>query len=108
MLTVKQKLMFQTIKKLYCKIHKKTTVFDEQYCKDVMKVTVSEMYKVYPDRNVGKIAINWFDEKFNKTARIDENTFCFEINFFDVYTGLPWLVCRFYKGTSGAMVYLVQ
>ena len=83
MLTVKQKLMYSEFKKLYNKIHKKETVFSMSYCKELVKVTVSKIYEIYPDRNVGKITVNWFDKKYNKTAEIDSETYCFEINFLD-------------------------
>lgn len=108
MLTVKQKLMYSTIKKLFSKLHTKNTEFSMDYCKSVMKTTVKELYKIYPDKNVGKLSVNWFDEKFNKTPEIDKNTYCFEINFHDIYHEMPWLICRFYRGQAKVSLYLIQ
>jgi len=107
-LTVKQKLMYETLKKLYSKLHTKNTKFTTEYCKSIIKTGVDELYRIYPDKNIGKISVNWFDKKFNKTGEIDDNTYCFEINFHDVYTQLPWLICRFYKDQAKVSLYLKQ
>ena len=104
-LTIKQKMLLDSIKKLYPKIHKKTTVLSEDYCNSIIKQTIDEIYKVNPDRKSGKISINWFDSKMNKTQKIDDTTDCFEINFYDVYTGMPWLICRFYKCKAKVGIY---
>lgn len=108
MITVKQKIMLETFTKLYKKIHTPETVLTIDHCKGLVKLTVDEIYKIYPDKNVGKISINWYDEKFNKPQNIDNDTYCFEINFHDLYTGLPWLICRFYKGVTRVGMYLQQ
>ena len=108
MLTVKQKLLFNSLKKYFNKYHKKDTVFSKDYCKEFVKDTIKEIYKIYPDKNVGKISINWYDEKFNRAQDIDSSTFCFEINFHDVYSGLPWLIARFFKGVTKPGIYLIQ
>jgi hypothetical protein len=107
MLTIKQKLLLECLPKIY-NIHKKTTELTEEYCKSLVKLTVDEIYKIYPDRNVGRLSINWYNHDFIRTPKIDDSTTCFEINFHDVYTGKPWLICRFYKGTSKAYMYYRQ
>lgn len=108
MLTVKQKIMLEKFTKYYNKLHTKDIVFSMDYCKDLVKKSVTEIYKIYPDKNVGKISINWYDDKFNKTSQIDENTFCFEINFHDVYKGIPWMIARFYKGIATVGIYVIK
>lgn len=105
MLTVKQKLLLDSLKKLYNKIQKQDTILTEQYCKDLVKITVKEIYRINPDRKAGKIAICWFDSKMNKTQKIDETTESFEIDFYDIYTGIPWLICRFYKQKAKVGIY---
>lgn len=106
-LTIKQKLLLDCLPNIY-NIHKKTTELTEKYCKSLVKITVDEIYKIYPDRNVGRISINWYNKDFVRTPSIDENTTCFEINFHDVYSGIPWVVCRFYKGVSKPCIYIQQ
>lgn len=106
-LTVKQKLLLEELPKIY-NVHKKTTELTEDYCKSLVKLTVDKIYKIYPDRNVGRLSINWYNNEFIRTSKIDEDTTCFEINFHDVYNGLPWLICRFYKGVSKVSTYLQQ
>ncbi len=108
MLTVKKKIMLETFTKLFNKVHNKDVVFNSDYCKSLTKLTVKEIYKIYPDKNVGKISVNWFDDKLNKSPDIDETTNCFEINFHDRYTGIPWMICRFYKGVASVQVYVVE
>lgn len=109
MLTIKQKLMYEYFKKFYNKKHTKDTVFTESYCKELMKDTIKEIYKIYPDKNVGKVSIGWYDEQLNKVSKtIDEKTYCFEVNFHDLYSGIPWLICRFYRGVARVGMYLQQ
>lgn len=105
MLTVKQKLLLDSLKKLYNKIQRQDTVLTEQYCKSLVKITVDEIYRINPDKKVGKISICWFDDKMNKTPKIDETTEAFEIDFYDIYTGVPWLICRFYKLKAKVGIY---
>ena len=107
-LTVKQKLMYDSFKRMYGKLHTKKTLFSTDYCKCLMKTTVKELYRLFPDKNIGKLSVNWFDEKFNKTPEITSDTYCFEINFHDVYSGIPWLICRFYKEQAKVSLYLHQ
>lgn len=107
-LTVKQKLLLKCLPKLYVGVHKKTTQLTQDYCKYLVKLTVDKIYEIYPDKNVGRLSLNWYDDKFSKTPCIDENTTCFEINFHDIYTGLPWVICRFYKDVSSVNIYLCQ
>ena len=65
MLTTKQKVMADTLKSFYAKIHREDTVFSVEYCKRLVKITIDEIYKIYPDfskkysRRLRTICVSW-------------------------------------------------
>lgn len=98
MLSIKQKIIVEHFRKLYKLAQTPSTMLTLNYCQSLVKVTVSELYKLFPDKNIGKISINWFDSSGNKPEHIDENVVeCFEICFHEQVSNKPWMICRFYK-----------
>ena len=49
MLTIKQRLLLDSLKVLYNKIQRQDTILSEEYCKKLVKITVDEIYRVNPD-----------------------------------------------------------
>lgn len=94
---IKEKLIINHFKRLYKINQTPTSVFTMEYCKSLVKQTVDELYKLFPDKNIGKLSINWFDSKGNKPEKINDSVQCFEICFHDRFDNMPWLICRFYK-----------
>ena len=109
MLTIKQKLMLDTFKKMYKILQTQDTILTQDYCKNVVKVTVQHLYKMFPDKNFGKLSVNWFDSQGNKPEHIDENNIeCFEICFHSQEDNKPWLISRFYKKDPKVRIYVCQ
>ena len=96
-------MLKEAILKLASQIHSNDEL-SEDYCKAIVKTIVKEIYRVNPDKKTGRISVTWYDIKMNKTPKIDSSTYCFEVNFHDICTDLPWLICRFYSKKK-AVVY---
>lgn len=104
--SIKERMIFNTFKKIYKEIQTPETIFTIDWLKETLKRTQTELYKLFPDKNFGQLSFGCFDSDFKSTNTYGENVYYVDISFHDKYTKIPWLVCRFYKKNAKVRFYL--
>ena len=105
-MTIKQKMIFERFRKVYKEIQTPETIFTKDWLVQTIKRTTSELYSLFPDKNVGQLSCNCFDDKMNTTSDYGNGVWYVDINFHDRITKLPWLICRFYRQNRNVNFYI--
>jgi hypothetical protein len=105
-LSIKERMMYLLFKKVYKQIQTPNSVFTKEWLKNVIKITQSELYKLFPDKTFGQLSYNCFDDDFKNTNDYGENIYYVDISFHDRYTKIPWLICRFYRKNAKVRFYV--